>query len=229
MSAPRKSGLAEDVVTNTWHFDVGGSAAPQDYSDINAALATFYGAIQTYTANSWASTPTEITTKFYNLGEPGQITESTLAGSPVDVRSFTRTGTGTTSLPAECAVVLGIRGLLTNVREEDGTIRPAARRRGRIFIGPLAQSAGSLDSTTGEFLVGSSFRTALLNAATALQATLKGTGTGINVGVLSKRDSAFYPAYTFVVDNAFDTIRSRGGKRTVVQTAAVVPDLDLGA
>ena len=105
------------------------------------------------------------------------------------------------SLPEEVACCLSYTGTTTST--------PAARRRGRIYIGPLNISA--IDDVLGgsnPVQVVGQFVQALLSQAVGLAAALN--SGGYSWRVYSKTNNASYDIVQFQVDDAFDTIRNRG-------------------
>lgn len=215
----KKSGLTVDDAVNTWHVETTGAAAEGDMVAIGSDLAAFYQAIQTYLGASIA-TGSVHEAKFYALspGAPGAGDD--VSGSPVYTHLFTITP-GATQSPGEVAVALSMKASTTGVLEESGGIRPAARRRGRVMLGPLGTGAAELDATTKEAFVLPAFRTAVLNAAVALQTALEANTNPGGIVVYSPSDGVARPIVQFSMDNAFDTVRSRGQKATN-RTVAVV-------
>jgi hypothetical protein len=70
-------------------------------------------------------------------------------GPPINIFDFTwTTSTAGTPLPLEVAVVLSLHADLTGIPEHSGTTRPRARRRGRLYIGPLNTSAIDVYTTS---------------------------------------------------------------------------------
>lgn len=181
------SGLPEDVTVNTWHFayiDAGG-ANPA------AALIAFYQAIDTYLAENLTG---DGNIKFYDLADPEPRT-------PIGVVPFTFTP-GTSNLPAEVALCQSYRAQI----ESGGS---PARRKGRNFIGPLADDA--LASATGR--PDSAFMLALANAAAAVLAA-SAAASNWDWVVYSPTDNVARLVVAGWVDDEFDTIRSRGKRAT---------------
>lgn len=134
--------------------------------------------------------------------------------------------------PEEMAVVVSRHALLTDVAEEGaqeqiptprraiamgapathlGTPRPAARRRGRMFFGPL--NDGARDGAQGAAvppIVSGALQLALVEA----EKTLADSVGGIQLGVFSRRDWVVRECRGGFVDNAFDVQRRRGHRST---------------
>jgi len=134
----------------------------------------------------------------------------------------TTTGTGN-ALPAECAICLSYRGELLSGSNP-------ARRRGRIFLGPL--DYGTVDATTPDQRVQPSTMGTIAGAANAMindgiageqvvWAVFSPTIAGAPPWSPTDLEDATIPVLAGYVDNAFDTIRSRGSRPTTRQTFAV--------
>lgn len=135
-------------------------------------------------------------------------------GSPVVDTTFTISGTeASLPLPDECAVVLSYHADLTGVPEFVGRTRPAARRRGRVYLGPLDRVACSEDS--GSPVVSPTFITDLNAAAKALLITGSSHWVG---GVWSKTDHTVRRVVGGWVDNLFDVRDHRGDRRIAART-----------
>lgn len=118
------------------------------------------------------------------------------------------------SMPNEVAVVLSSHADLSGIPISEvnpspppATIRPAQRRKGRMFIGPLCISAGQ--GSSGIVSVSNTFATDLGLAAGRLQLNLI-TDTALEWAIWSRADAALYPVIGGYVDGAWDTQRRRG-------------------
>jgi hypothetical protein len=168
-------------------------------------LQTFYNTIDQYLSSSLATT---FLVKVYDLTDA----EPRL---PILEDNFGVTlGTGA-QLPNEVAICLSFRG-------ESGSGVNIARRRGRIFLGPVM--ASTLDTIGGNALVQATVVEDIRDAALALNdaggasnfewATFSPTtigpppwSSGLLIAGTHRVEAGF-------VDNAFDTIRSRGPQAT---------------
>jgi len=191
--------IPKDLVTNTWHFVTPGSVAAAE-PDITANLDAFYTAIQTYLSASLTGTATA---KYYDLEDPEPR-------APVATGAITFTP-GSNQLPNEVAVCMSYQGPIVSGQNQ-------ARRRGRLFLGPLSQTG--FTGATGEFRPGSAMRSAICTAADALMSDTSLPGL---VWALFSPSTAGPPPWSgatladaFVtitngwVDDAADTVRSRG-------------------
>lgn len=211
------TGVPKDAVVNTFHFTTPtGSGSPSTVGELESirdALvafydttvdATAYGASGDNKVGVWLSgislTPT-LTIRIYRCE-----TEIAVGASPepiityeVDVDDFG--GGGTTSLPEECAVCLSFRGVLD-------TSLPAARQRGRVFIGPLTSlGVGPLAVVGARTRVSVDCRATLAAAGAALRTWAV---DGVEWVVWSHAALQAFPVAAGWVDDAFDTQRRRG-------------------
>ena len=157
--------------------------------------------------------------------------DGTPHGSAIATQTFTLpTPISTIGLPTEVAACIQLRGanyaslaevggiesIPTPMSAQEmgapvthtGRVRPRARRRGRMYVGPLSTSA--VDSTDSDKRprLEATFRATLGLAAKGL-ATTNGT---CKLGVWSRRDEVIANVEQVLVDDAFDTQRRRGEK-----------------
>lgn len=207
---PRDTAIPADVVMNTWHFLTVGAATPAEAADSAVTqLGVFYSDIDSLLA-SYVGTPAEY--KVYDLQDDEPRVPI------LDVTGSLSTGSGP-AYPAEVAVCLSYRGSL-----QSGT--NPARRRGRIFIGPLDDSNGELGS--GDTIVTSSTRGTIANAAAdmansglsddARWVVFSPTLAGNPPWSEQQLEDASADVVAGYVDNAFDIIRSRGSLPTLRST-----------
>jgi hypothetical protein len=191
---PRDTALPEDVSVNTWHCSAEGATLPlvaaQAFVD---DLETFYLAIDEFLG---VTNNNPVVIKAYDLDDA----EPRL---PILVDAWTLVF-GTTAIPEECAVALSMAAAMPS-----GVNR--ARRRGRVFIGPLGGNSHQI--ITGRVRVDSSFVTALVGAADGLLEDSE-LDTDYIWEVYSPTDGVGRPVVDGWVDNAMDTIRSRGPNAT---------------
>lgn len=200
---PRVGLQPEDDVINVWHFD-SDQTFGEDADDVAGRLLTFYNAISGLLAPTLDGA---ITIKMYDMADaeprvPGFVLNDTLGGlSPI----------GSDAYPNEIAICLSLV-----CSHPSGTI--AARRRGRIYLGPFLSSVGDNDGP--DVRVKTSTITAILDAAEDL-ATGPDAGDG-RLAVYSPTTDltgtladSFNDVITLKVDNAFDIQRRRGARATV--------------
>jgi len=214
-----KSGLPEDRVDTDFAF-LAADATSGTTDGIASSLINFYneaGAaannLMHYIGPSISRTA-ESKVNFYDLS--GHL-DGTPHGSPIAVYSWTPDGAASgVSFPTECAVALSFHGDLTGIVETSPNpayppdlpkfFRPAARRRGRVFIGPITSSCGAEDAN-GSQRPGGTF---VAQLATWIAAFMDERA---DFAVWSRVDEALYlvnPDGGWSVDNAYDTIRKRG-------------------
>lgn len=213
------SNLPEDESHNVFHFDVTGPTPDSgEIADMAEALTLFYigndgGAVNAlttwYSTESVDVTPSPII-RFYELpAVPGPV------GSPIaeaNVLGFTASSAD--ALPHEVALALTFHADLTGIPESvpggvvgpEGDTHPRARRRGRIYLGPL--NVNTVDGTSGR--PSASFRTSVAAAGVRLRDNLDLQTGGIQWVVFSPTDWVARPVVNGWVDNAFDTQRRRG-------------------
>ena len=215
--------LPEDSCENTFFFESNtgtGNDFDDDANIIAPLLTAFYNAVPTGGTNDIASYIGDQISRvsnacqmlFYFDAGPGV---PLLWGSPVATRSWTLdAGLTGVSLPAEVAVVLSFHGDLTGIPETapnptppPAVVRPAARRKGRVYIGPLLENALFAVPSTGEPVPTVFLRDALTGSGSDLKADAAAIGSWV---VASKTDDAYYPVAGGWVDYAFDTQRRRG-------------------
>jgi len=192
--------LPADQAMNVWHFLTPGdvSASTADIADL---LETFYEDVGAYLSSGLSGT---IECRFFDLEDaPPRV--------PVDTINIAMTPGGSLQLPHEVALCLSFEGPPIS-----GT--PQARRRGRLFIGPLD---GDVAVTgTGDARPNSTALLAITAAAEALmtQVTYSGvvwsvfspTSAGPEPWTAGDLLAGFVTITNGWMDNAFDTMRSRG-------------------
>jgi len=140
--------------------------------------------------------------KFYNAGGPAPNYPYAEV-----VWNFASAPSGT-GLPREVAVCLSFQGLRI-----PGT--PQARRRGRIYLGPLISTINSSGRPAA------SPRTTLATAASDFGTDVQTVDPAYRWAVWSVLDGTAVPITDGWIDDAFDTQRSRGVETTSRQTFTV--------
>lgn len=181
-----------NYVTNSWAFM--GTDPIADSTALTSALRVFYNSwITTYMPSTIAQNGHEV--KYYDL--PGltpnyPVLESTfnLASAPAG-----------SPLPSELAICLSFQGART-----PGL--PQARRRGRVYVGPLAAGAQTSGRPTA------ALTTILATAASTLKSTVDALAGDTEWAIWSVADQAPVDIVGGWVDNAFDVQRRRGLEET---------------
>lgn len=189
------SGIPADNVINTFALQWGGGGTPDetDWVAVAAALSTFYTSWQSYRSTTVPAGGAHHV-KAYRLSDPSPRVP--VATVPVSIGG----GTASSRFPSEVACCLSYTSFV-----ESGD--HPARRRGRIFLGPLA---GSSSSTGADGFVRPSagFQTDIGEAGAQL--ALDVLATGFTWCVWSRTDDELFPVIGGWVENEFDTQRRRG-------------------
>lgn len=187
------SNIAADSILNTFAVKALDGAAA--FADITAAVDTFYAQLQDYLGQVLNSSANAHHVRVYHLTEPEPR-------PPVYVGRFTQGGTGT-SLPSEVAVCTSLAAAMP------AGARPA-RRRGRMFIGPLNTTASQV--VGGYARPSATFQGVLALATQNLSIALEGDLWGLSVW--SRADNTLFRVVRGWVDNEWDTQRRRGPEPT---------------
>lgn len=187
-----QTGIPADNIINTFAFQWLGGGAP-DFEALVGLIDEFYDDIgTTILSNVLAGGGLAHQVKVYDLTDPSPR-------PPVHIGSFTQTG-GTSPLPAEVAICASFQGI-----QEAG--HPQARRRGRIFIGPLREDTIST-GTDGYPRISNTTRSSIATACTNLQEN--GATADWVWCVWSRADDQLYSAHDGWIEDEFDTQRRRG-------------------
>jgi hypothetical protein len=173
------SGLPEDIAVNTLHFDNG-------FPDTGGGLADGIHATYMLLKPILSSDYPNMTIKLYSPGiNPG---------GPFFQKDYAFPGGGAPG-PSETAVCLSY----ATVDNPDASL---PRRRGRIYVGPLAASAQNAkrpDATLRDYVL--DFGQNLASVGFASNTTWK---------MLSRIDNAYFKIQSIWCDDAWDTQRRRG-------------------
>ena len=193
-SAPLYGDPSQNM-SNTFHFiGLPGQSQQQDLVEAFARLAAFYLAIDAYYTNSL--TGNTLTMLAYDLGDPEPRT-------PIgDTTTTMAIGSGT-PYPSDVSICLSYRA-----EYPSGAQR--ARRRGRVYIGPLKATTGEVVSQQG-IRVTAATVTGILDAAELLADQI---ATPLLWAIYSPTDNLAWPIVEASVDNGFDTRRSRDNRAT---------------
>lgn len=199
VSLNRATALPEDVVTNTFHF---GSTEAHD--DDNGALIA--GMLWTF-YNAAVSGGDTVCSYFSNLLTGAGRLRITTEEDPTPRvpwydEAFGITPGGDDPLPEEVAACVSFQAFPIS-----GAIQ--ARRRGRVFLGPLNERARGI--ANGRTRVSAGLR---LTAAKSARRLAVSATPGLYWGVFSPTTGGIILVEEGWVDDAFDTVRSRGGAST---------------
>ncbi len=188
---PFKSGLPEDVSTNTWHF----TADTADFEAVAAALTPilqqFY--IDISDRLSIVVDNPQVHVNFYNMLTPPPRVPIT---NNISIAAGTA---GTTGLPNEVSVCLSFRG--------NPPILPS--RRGRLYIGPLVNNVGVIVVASNVPRVAPAMRADLLAAAQALGTSVQAIPGDVNWVIYSPTNLTTVGVTWAWIDDDFDTQRRR--------------------
>lgn len=190
---PATSNVSEDACVNTFHF-FADDTSEGTVGSIQTALVAFYEALDAYKSNLMQWTTARV--KWYDLEDP-----EPRVPFENEVLGLSATG-GSGSLPRELAVCVSFAADYVSGSS-------AARRRGRIYFGPLASAAAGSDGRIVGALV-----TAAVTAASGLYTT-SALASEWSWGVYSPTAGALYQVTNGWVDNEFDIQRRRGTRPTV--------------
>jgi hypothetical protein len=193
VAIPAVSTVSEDTVTNTWHFTTT-DTTEGTLTLLKAALVDFYEDMDAYKSDLqlWASARVKI----YNMSDPEPRV-------PIDDVGLTLTSAPSgTSLPHEVAAVLSFHGEYVSGFSQ-------ARRRGRIYFGPLNNT--SFNDASG--VMNATF-CGILNAAGGALLAASDSASDWAWVVYSPTGETSYPVVGGWVDNAPDIQRRRGFKST---------------
>lgn len=199
------SGDPKDRFVNTMHFsngDVGTDVHADVIARLEYSLDRFWTAFDPFI-------PTSLTRedyRIYNLTdtEPREVHYGTATAQPTGEDS---------PLPFEVSACLSVYA--------DRNIR---RRRGRVYIGPLTDLVAAVGEVNVDPQLSPAFRVIATDAAEDLQTDAENAGGGpgepLSWGVYSPTDGLARRITNAWMDNAFDTIRSRGSASTQRTTVA---------
>ena len=192
------SGLAEDQFVNTWHFQREGLLGP-DYENVEDMLVDFWTGDTLSESNPLNDflTTNQIngtyTLKVYDL-------EEEKPRAPVYENTGEITLSNSDSLPTECAAVLSFQATVESGENQK-------RRRNRVYLGPFAVTANDDGMLLNGFVERLLFQGRLLLNASQDSDSWRWV-------VYSPTDDNAEPVWSGWVDNAWDTQRRRGLRKT---------------
>jgi hypothetical protein len=214
---PSTTGRPEDAVINTFAWLTSTSpASNSELTDIGVFMTSFYNNVRATTFSVASFLGTQLSRaalaahfKLYDLtgAEDGRP-----HGSPIRDITWTlgNPTPASTNLPSEIAVVLSFHSLLTDFQQELGDTRPAARRRGRVYLGPVNSGALNVDATSHIVSVSTLCRDTISQAGDAMLAT-----PTAQWAQWSRANLQLDSVTGGFVDNAFDSQRRRGESATL--------------
>lgn len=215
------NGMPNDESENTVYVLHPGGPLASEVTTMREAFRDFYtvdpGATQTHPLAWYISEVVDRGANACSIDAylTDDLSGATPFGSPTSSTSFTMPSPGgAQQFPEEVAVVLSYHGDLTDVpvsmanpTPPPATIRPAQRRRGRLFLGPLY--TGAAEDGIASIIPALILRTDLGQAFKTMCNTIS-AGTSGDVAVWSRADGDAYPVVAGWVDDAWDIQRRRG-------------------
>lgn len=216
---------------NVWHFSsLALTPNAVDASPIAFRLASFYSGLAGLQPGNILKAGTgahEIKTYALTVGAPGAADDqSTLLATDTFIGGPYAAGSNP-AMPAEVSVCLSMAASPASSPEtishppagQRGDEHPRSSRRGRVYLGPWVANEGSTEEVVGgKTMVGPTLRTVILNYAQALVDGLNTDRPGLKIAVYSRKLALVRPITEISVDNAFDTVRSRGPRKTLRET-----------
>lgn len=210
VTIPLDSALPDDAIVNTWHFDDDDdlAAGPEDTQGwIMDALTGFYQAIDSEIFPSTVGTQAVV--RMYDLRDP----------EPRQVKAMdtiTLTPSAVAPLPNEVALCLSFAAT------QASGINPQ-RRRGRLFLGPIKNTAAEVVGSQLRPLEAT--RVAIAAAAATLVDGVSHPGSpGLHLkwaiyspttdAAGASLDDSFFDVVSGWIDDSFDTQRRRGAEAT---------------
>jgi hypothetical protein len=208
------SGKPEDACRNVWHFNTGAAINNADMITASEALAAFYQALDSRLAGSISRAVDAHKIEFADVAKGGAGAADDSVSQLLMTSSFQTVGGAivASDFPAETAIALSFRGDIAGVPEEAGLTRPKSRRRGRVFLGPFNISMGEREAVTNRWKVNAAHQTTIMNAYNNQLIARIGQARVIHHVVYSPTSALAFLVTNAHVDDAFDTIRSRGEK-----------------
>lgn len=206
---PNDNALPEDSFINVFHFDADDGNSEEECLDaIKLGLTNFYGQVGPAIMSSHAGD--NATVKYYDMrdAKPRQ---------PLRTDTFALTVGGTAPYPNEVALCVSFSADVASGEK-------AARKRGRVFIGPIG---GQGQTTTGgetrpTTTTLDTIATAAGNMAQGLDVTIGSVKWAVFSPTMLATGSTIDEAFNDVthgwIDNAFDTQRRRGAAATARRT-----------
>lgn len=213
------TGLAADRVVNDWAFHFG-TVDPDD-----AAIQALFDAVDGFYRDTQSNTHSvgEYLSPSINRSATHLLQAYTIKTPPLGSPRLEQSWLGPVNpgaanpFPQEVAACLSFRADVVGIPEHSGADRPKARRRGRVYVGPLMSN--SLQGTVAPYLFDSTFLQTLRQAATAMAA--EAGQAGWTWSVWSRKDTVLRAVVDGFTDNAPDTQRRRGPKANTRVTYSV--------
>jgi len=193
--------ISENYITNSWCIDCANYPSDSEIDEYVVDFDLFYTTMGSFFGNTVAQNGHEL--KFYDLSQ------LVPPNYPIAIKTFDlASNPSTDGLPSEVALCLSMQGA-----KSSGF--PQARRRGRVYFGPIISTVSSGGRPSSTIL------TALTGAADVLASGLLASTNSAILSVWSVADSSAVHVTDGWVDNSFDTQRRRGVAPTARTTFTV--------
>lgn len=190
--------LSANYVTNSWCFVTTDDPSDAEFTEYTGHFKEFYDSLSGILSLPITQNGHEI--KYYDLDQ------AVPPNYPLAIQTFNlTTAPSAAGLPSEVAACLSFQG-------EKVPGFPQRRRRGRVYIGPIAQAS----NTSGR--PSTTLRSTFAASAVELCDDLKGSSNVAQLAVWSVTDGAAVVVTDGWVDDAWDTQRRRGVQRTARTT-----------
>jgi len=208
-----KSGIARDAAQFDLYFRFATNPDGTDMTNLmdgvhdwwHSTGTTSTVALENYLSNELSNSASAIDIDTYSVP-----TVRGVLGPPFSHATYGTPTLGTSGLPEEVALCMSYSADLSSVAERGaGGTRPRARRRGRVFIGPLSQAAAQQDTTTKRTKPATVALSAWTDNAKQFLATAL-LADGWTWCVFSPTLWEMFDVTQVWVDDAFDTQRRRG-------------------
>jgi len=196
VSLQRDTGIPADVVVNTWHFE-SDNDFDTNAESLAARLQSFYSSIS---GRLGAQLSGDGEVNLYDYDDPKPRVPKWTEAITVTPNSGV--------LPAELCICLSMDAAMVS-----GGVK--ARRRGRIFLGPLSENTMAYSAGQPDVRVAATTITEILDAAETLATDAAGTPRLAVYSPQTKAtggtdDQAWNDVVRLSVDDAFDIQRRRG-------------------
>lgn len=208
VSISLSSGIPEDAIVNTFHFDQddNGILPPPDtsYDAVLTSLQQFYGTFDDVLFPASVASVADV--KIYDMRDP-------LPRVPRRVDSIPLANSGGDALPGQVALCCSFAGTYIS-----GTA--PASLRGRVYLGPIAVDAGVM--ANGQFRPRGTTRDLVADGGTSLITPNDVQGSSLTFAIYSPTldarganiDDSFNDVQRGWVDDRFDIQRRRGAAVT---------------
>lgn len=193
----------------------------QDATDVAALVSNIHTSLTTIPSGG-ANTPAQwlsstlsraVNGVLYDVYDVSSHLNGSPAGSPYLIANYQLSSTtSSTPMPEQVAAVITLQAPYgTDVEFLPGS-RPRARDRGRIYFGPLAGQACSLEATTNRTIVNAAPRTDLTRWIKSICVYTSPPHTVVwNLAVWSRKNATMKSLQECWVDDRPDVMRRRAG------------------